>query len=436
MMTPSRIAVLLALLALSVSAFSQPPIEVDYRISISQGGVPAVGVDVVYALVIEANWSTDWQEPFVARLTVPRELEVGPQCNNGEFDTVTFDAGTRVLTWSGRLDNPYIAFKSCPLISRVHPSVAPGTPFVLHATLTTSKPDPNPSNDTATIGGVVVATSDLRVESSANMQRFRPGTTFEYTIRVANAGPLEAHDVVLSDQFSPHVTFVSLEHVSGPAAVIDPRPFGNIIDARIPVLPADAVTTFRLVVTANTSFEAADILNRASAHSTSFDPAERNNESLVATYAGPRADLAITGVRGPETLTRQTPIHLQVSNNGPDAVNHVTVHHSLRPTEPSDDFLRGDAKFVSVTPSQGVCAAPVLRQTYIDHYPNNYWSVDCDLGALAPGARATLDVVVERTSSSGVVPYAAFVGPMQNDPRPENNQTPAPLTPRRRSVRK
>ena len=414
-----------SLLGIFVTPTASSQIVVDYKLEILQSGAPHPGGEVGYALVITGNWSTNDEEPFVVQLTVPEGLEPGLQCVGGGGE-VRFDAATRVLTWSHRMDNPYIAFNSCPLRFRIDPLVPSGTTFSLSAKLTMSKPDPNPSNDTAAVSTLVLTASDLEVKSSANRLKVKPGETIAYTLEVINHGPQTAQDVTLTDQLSGLVSFVSFEQTNGPPASLDAEPnprdpdcfsrgCSGAIRARFAMLPAGSAATFRLVVVANTSFEAGNIRNRLFADSpAAVELAERNNlvEELV--FAGPDADLAIVS-----ELTDASTVLLRVSNDGPEAVHGVTVHSALATAVERWDFAEL-ARFASVTASQGTCSAPVRDRNFGHPPPPDGWTVDCQIGGLAPGAFATITMVIE---GGGAGPWRHFatVRPDQNDPRPNNN---------------
>lgn len=428
-----RIAVLLGVLGASFGAFAQQEIVVDYRISLIEGGVPVPGGLVSYTPVVEANWWTTTLGSFVVKVTLPPGVELVTRCMDG---TTTFDAATRVVTWAASFDNQYLAQMTCPTMYRVDPALGPGSVYSLRATLTTEKSDPNPDNNAASLTSVVFASSDLVVTGSADVHRLRPGDTFTYTFRVTNQGPQDAQGVMVSNQLSPHVTFLSLEQIDGPGALLGRPTNDSFVTARIPLLPVGGTATFRVGVRATPTAEAADIVNRVEATSSSYDPADRNDELLVLTHVGPRADLAVTTRRAPFGTELRIPLTIHVSNNGPDAVQNVTVQSSLGSTVARYDFIN-HAKYVSATPSQGTCSAPRRREQYVNHYPQPYWGLDCALGALAPGGRATITIVFELTGLAGPFRHTAAVGPGQNDPNPANNVSSTdPSSMRRRMVRR
>jgi uncharacterized repeat protein (TIGR01451 family) len=404
-----RIALLAGMLAASAVAGAQ--IVVDYSLAIGQGGVATPGGEVIYATIVNADWWTEVQEPFVVKLTVPPGLEPPSACF-GSDGLIAFDAETRVLSWSARMDNLYLAQRSCPLIFRVEPSLPPGTVLPFQGTLTTSKPDPNPANDTATFTSIVLPASDLEVTGSVDVLRYRPGTPVTHTFTVKNLGPLDAHDVVVADRLPPQVEFVSFEQVDGPPAVYDALPGGPEIQMRVPTLPNGGTATFRMVVKPYPAAEAADVINRIRVYSTAVDFHENNNELYQVTQAGPEADLAIASVRGQG-------ITLTVSNDGPDTVNNVVLYSALH-----DDGGYGVAdqvKYASITPSQGTCSAPELTSIFQSPPLPEFWTVSCTLGALAPGGTATVTVMIDRHPASPAFTHTATVTPGQNDANPANN---------------
>jgi uncharacterized repeat protein (TIGR01451 family) len=440
------VGALLTVLLAGLTASAQIPTVIDYKLEILPSGVAYPSGEVGYAFLVSADWNTNTHEPFVVQVTIPPGLEPSSLQCFGYEGQAQFDPATRVLTWSDRLDNDFIAFDSCPLHFRIDPTVPPGSTFSLTATLTTSKPDPKPSNDIASVETVVVAAADLEVKSSADRRKLKPGETLAYTLELTNHGPQTAHDVVLTDQLSTMVSFVSFEQTSGPPAVLDaapgpgggdcfPRGCSGAIRAFFATLPAGSVATFRLVVVTNTAFESGDIWNRVIVHSDAqVDIADRNNVADELVLGGPDADLAITSEVSEMSGTHST-VLLRISNAGPAAVNAVTVENIL--SSAAWNYELADlARYVSVTPSQGTCAAPVRGGAFGHPPPPEWWSVGCQIGTLAPGAVATITVVFESTPAVGPIAHSAFVRPAQNDPHPDNNDTQVIVrVPRRRSAR-
>jgi uncharacterized repeat protein (TIGR01451 family) len=427
---------LLAVVSAVSSAFAQP---IDFSVSISGTGQPAVAGGIVpYAFTVAADLTAAGQE-FTVRLTVPPELEVTSRCPDSSYD-----AATRLLTWNGHYDHRFI---SCPLAFRVAPTLPPGATYVLVATISAATSDPNPSNNTSMLTGIVTASSDLELTSASDVRTLKPGETLAYTFTVTNHGPQDAGSVVLVDQISTAVAFVSFQQISGPPAVVDPVPHesgtpcypprcGTYAQANIGILHDGESAAFRLVVKVKSSSETATITNLAFVSSTSADLVENNNRRDLTVTAGPNADLSLT-VRATDDGSAQVPISIEVRNDGPETVNSVTVEHYLRSETNPYGFDYQVVKFLSATASQGTCSAPVPTMWPGSPPPPPFWVMDCALGAMAAGAKATITLVVGRTPRSKFN-HIVFVEPAHNDPAPANNVDTLsfPLSARRHAVRR
>jgi uncharacterized repeat protein (TIGR01451 family) len=437
-----RVAVLLGTLSAS-SAFAD---TIDYSLSLEALMPAAPGGHVVYGVAASASeWTTE-KQPFVVRLVVPPELEPPPRCSSGE--DVTYDPATRVLTWTDYVNSDHgTRTAPCHLPFGVAASLAPGATLAIVGTLETSTPDPNPGNNVVTASAIVIASSDLAVRSSADVLTYRPGDEIAYTITVTNLGPHDALDVAVVDQLSPDVTVVSFERLSGPAATIDPFPHdggssgcysprcGIYVEARFPVLPFGSTATLHLVARVKSSIDVARMRNRVNVASdspiTAFDPWLANNYHDFLTTAGPHADLVLTSRRGSAVTNNEVPVVLDVSNAGPDTVNDVRVTSILY-----EDELHGveSVRFVTITPSQGTCSPPEFGFEIGSPIGPAYMRLDCALGVLASGARATISFAIEKKGAMG--PLTSWLSPTENDPNRDNNQSQLSLNVRRRGVRK
>ena len=424
-----RLVGLLVLVSAASTAFSQP---VDYSLQFAGSGMAVAGAPIVRSLVVRGDRWTEAQEPFVVRLAVPPEIEFTGAI--GCDGNVSYEAATRVLTWSGRLTNSYIQYASCPLEFIVGPTLAPGSTFTLTATLTTTTPDPEPSNNKVSIMSIIPATSDIGVTSLVDAVKVKPGATLTYTLTMTNHGPQDGQSVILTDEFSPDVTFVSFEQIDGPPGVIDPKPLqesgtchpsycGGYLRGNIGIVPIGSSATYRLVVKMKPGVEAARINNRVSVRSTTLDMSYQNNSKDLLVLAGPSADLALAERRGEDAAGGQIPFTIEVSNEGPDTVSAVMVNNYLEPRDGYYDSYESHKtlRVVSATPSQGTCSAPEIAALIGCPGLTVYWKVDCAIGALAPGARATITLMVDRGSRDGRFTHRAFVSPDLNDPKPENN---------------
>jgi uncharacterized repeat protein (TIGR01451 family) len=144
------------------------------------------------------------------------------------------------------------------------------------AGVTSSTPDDNPTNDKAQDWIKVYTLADLRIEKDGDRDKVASGETLVYTLRVNNAGPSDAHNVVVKDILPDDVTFRS----SVPALT-------NGLDSltwRQGRLTATEVWTIEITVGVNSSASGL-LINAVSANSGVFDPDPLNNEDVERTYA-------------------------------------------------------------------------------------------------------------------------------------------------------
>jgi uncharacterized repeat protein (TIGR01451 family)/CSLREA domain-containing protein len=115
----------------------------------------------------------------------------------------------------------------------------------------------------------------------------------------------------------------------------------------------------------------------------------------------PVADLSLTKTDKPDPATVDGELHyiLDVHNGGPDSINKIKV----------TDTLPASMTFVSATPSQGSCMFTDL--------------VICDLGTMAAGADAQIDISVTPTQTGEFTNSAVVqAGSGKNDPDKSDNE--------------
>ncbi|MGZ5492352.1 MAG: IPTL-CTERM sorting domain-containing protein, partial [Thermoanaerobaculia bacterium] len=160
--------------------------------------------------------------------------------------------------------------------------------------------------------------------------------------------------------------------------------------------------TITLIVN-NTAASGATVTNTATVTAAESDPAPANNSSTAnAVVSAAMADVAIAK-SGPATVGSGADINytITVTNAGPQSASGVVV----------TDALPATVAFQSATPSQGSCTGTT--------------TVTCNLGTLANGANATIQLIVSNTIASGTVSNTATVTAAETDPAPANNSSTA-----------
>ncbi len=313
-----------------------------------------------------------------------------------------------------------------------------GQPLEGHATSTGNDPTPNPNNNVdnddngSFIAGVGVATAlitltaggepiddgdtdpntnltidlgfapliDLAIDKTANLITAIAGAPLTYTLSVTNNGPETASNVVVSDPLPNGVTFVSVATSQGTASEA-----GGTITANLGTLASNANATITVVISVPPN-ATGPLVNNASVTGDGQERDLTNNQDQLTTEVDRQTDLRIVKTDTPDPVIAgdQLTYTLTVTNDGPSLATNVTV----------SDTLPGDVNFVSVDSSQGAAnqAGGVISG---------------NLGDLAPGASATVTVIVGVPAGSTVttVQNTATVTGAETDPNPNNNSSTA-----------
>ncbi len=167
-----------------------------------------------------------------------------------------------------------------------------GSAIINRASVTSDTPDPNMDNNTDGTVTPISASADLSVTKTGEAPAAVPGQPFAYRVTVANAGPSDAHDVILVDAL--------------PATVLEPefsldggatyRPW--VSPYIMGVLPAGESRTIwiRGMISASAS---ESLVNTAVVSSTTPDPNPANNTDSVQTPVLPTADISVVKRQAP-----------------------------------------------------------------------------------------------------------------------------------------
>jgi uncharacterized repeat protein (TIGR01451 family) len=225
-----------------------------------------------------------------------------------------------------------------------------------------------------------------------------PGTNAVWTITVTNGGPADALDVVVTDALDPSLTFVS----SAPAIC---AAAGQAVTCSVGTVAAGGGTVIELTTAVAPNVPAGAVLTNAAAVQASTpdpDPADNATGDVAAPGAAPSADLRILKVPPGEVVPGQeTPWRLTVVNLGPSDAVGVTIQ----------DTLGAGTTFAASDPATCTAAGQ---------------DVTCDVGVVAAGATASVDVTVlvnAALPAGSTISNSATVSATTDDPLPANNVT-------------
>ncbi len=229
--------------------------------------------------------------------------------------------------------------------------------------------------------------ADLSIVKSGSPDPVTAGETLTYTVTVANAGPSDAHDVVVTDTLPPGLTFVS---TSGCAE----SPAGGVPDCTLGTIAAETSKDYTITVTVGASLSGA-ITNSAGVASSTLEANPGDESTSEDTTVETAADLTIAKadsadpVAAGDTLTYT----LTVANAGPSDARDVVVTDTLPP----------GVSLVSTSGcEEGASAVP-----------------DCTLGTIAAGTSKpyTITVGVD-PATTGSITNTASVASSTADPGP------------------
>ncbi len=245
---------------------------------------PEVNSDVVFTLTLENLGPTAAQNVQVAD-QLPAGLQFVSASPVGDYNDSTG-------IWTvGTVDPGSANAQTLTITATVLPP-AGGSGHVsdsvnsARATSTTVDPNPGNNTDTATVSPLE---ADLSIYKTASSLTPQIGTTFQYTVQVANLGADTASNVQVTDQLPAGVTFDSYTATAG------------TYDASTGIWDIGTVTTAdrpELVITVlvTTGNSGGNVLNTATVTSGTWDPDLSNNTAQQAVVVPPRGVIVGTDV--------------------------------------------------------------------------------------------------------------------------------------------
>ncbi len=330
-------------------------VAADLALTKTLAGPIVPGEQAIYTLTVENLGPSDANAVEVtdavpAGMTFSAAAPTSPDCNEAA-GVVTCDGGTLA---SGDTATFLVVFD-------VDPSMADGTPVTNNASTSSSTPDPNAANDTASVTESAARAADVFVVKDDNTTTVSAGGQITYTFDYGNNGPSDATGVTISDTLPAGVTF---------ASSTDCTEAGGVVTCNIGTLAPGATGTATFVVDVDPGLSDPTVLaNAATISAAEADPTPTNNDSDVTTDVNRNTTLNVEkdDFADPVTAGLDVTYTLTVTNLGPSTETNATL------TDPLPTGLT----LVSV--SNPACT------------PSGN-TVNCNIGTMAPGAVFTTNV--------------------------------------------
>ncbi|HEU5089706.1 MAG TPA: DUF11 domain-containing protein, partial [Roseiflexaceae bacterium] len=256
------------------------------------------------------------------------------------------------------------------------------------------QPDPDSTNNNASVT-VTGQQADLAITKSASTATASIGANVTFSIQVSNNGPSDAGGVVVSDVLPAGLSLVSATPSQGSyTSATGVWNVGSLANGSFATLTIVATVT-----------QPGSIMNTAAITSGDQpDPNAANNTSS-ATVTGLTTDLALTkSVNQPQpNVGNNVTFTVTIANNGPGDATGIVV----------SDLLPAGLTFISATTSNGS----------IYTAGSGAWNV----GTLANGAGATLQIVARVDQAGTITNQASITASDQPDPNSANNSASASL---------
>jgi uncharacterized repeat protein (TIGR01451 family) len=253
-----------------------------------------------------------------------------------------------------------------------------------------STPNDGAGDDFDSVQVDAVAAADLSVDVTTSSATPNFGSNVTFTITLANAGPDQATNVVVTDLLPSGLVFVSASPSIG---TYNP----NNGQWTVAALNSGANATLSLIARVNSTAQITNVAEVTAAGT--FDPDSSPNDGqgddrdTVQVDAPAAADLKLSKSASTTSpgVGQQVTFTITVTNDGPDAATNVAV----------TDLLPAGLSFVSSTQSQGAYASGT-----------GIWTV----GTINSGATATLTLVATNTVAGSKTNVAQVTASDQFDP--------------------
>jgi uncharacterized repeat protein (TIGR01451 family) len=272
------------------------------------------------------------------------------------------------------------------------------------ATVSSSTPDPNLENNTATGQIRFASSANLGITKTATPNPVVAGENLTYTITITNAGPSTATNVVVADTIPGQTSVVSVTPGGGfqcqggiPGNPAQPLLCGL---GAVP-FPAGASASIVVVVKVSPSVPHGTILiNNASVGSDAPDADNSNNLVTANAPVIARADLRVVKTSDKDVYKPSTQViyTVTVTNNGSSDAQAVVVTDTL--PDPKQAIYQSDT---------GGCTLIAGK------------TLSCNLGTMAVGTSKDFQIYMVVKGSRGEISNTATVASSTTDPAPADN---------------
>ncbi|MEN0015780.1 MAG: DUF11 domain-containing protein, partial [Solirubrobacteraceae bacterium] len=202
---------------------------------------------------------------------------------------------------------------------------ASSTSIANSATVSGSRLDPDPSNDTTPPTATAIgAAADLVVTNTVDQTTLNLGDTATFTVVVKNAGPSTATGVSLANVLPSGTTLLSSTSTQGSCSGTGP------VTCAIGTLTSGSTATVTVKVRLDTGANAT-FTDKATATANEYEPTPADNVATAATSTGPAANLSLTKTADKAAANVGDTITwtLVAKNAGPSAATGVTVTDTI-----------------------------------------------------------------------------------------------------------
>ncbi len=275
---------------------------------------------------------------------------------------------------------------------------------------TETQNDPNPIGNP--IGRAPVnptPSANVSIKKTVSDPRPLDGTRDTYTIRVTNAGPDAATQVLVTDPLPAGLVYVSATSATGSVQEVVAKGVATVT-WKIGTLEVGGSASLRLVVMVNA--HSGTITNTATETQSTPDPSGQQQSSSAISSPQPAARVSIkkTVENAKPSNGQDDTYSVKVTNSGPDPAKQVVV------TDP----LPAGLTYVSATSATGS-----VHEANEKGVPTITWTI----GTLPDGATVTLTLVVRVTVSSGRIVNTATETQSTPNPKGQSQSSSVSATP-------